>query len=120
MSPKSPEDLLFAGTHGWVAALEKFTGKEVWRTSLPKTGWSVVTLLHEDGVLFAATGGRVFALNPATGEIAWENGMSGLGSSHFCLATTRQSPNAGAMPLPQIAQSQEEQAASSGAASSTT
>jgi hypothetical protein len=104
----APGDLLFIGTHGWVAALEKFTGRELWRTSLPKTGWSVVTLLHEDGVLFAASGGHAFAINPMNGEIAWENPLSGLGNGHLCLATVAQSPNAGATPVPQIAQSEED------------
>jgi len=116
MPQTPPEDLLFVGTHGWVAALHKYTGAEAWRTNLPRTGWNVVTLLHEDGVLFAATGGHVFAINPATGEIAWNNELKGLGTSHLCLATLRQSPNAGAAPLPQIAQSAEQEAAGHGAA----
>jgi outer membrane protein assembly factor BamB len=115
MKPTPSEDLLFVGTHGYVAALNKFTGAEAWRTSLPKTGWSVVTLLHEDGVLFAGTGGQVFALNPATGEIAWNNTLPGLGSSHLCLATIRASPNAGAAPLPQIAQALEQSSSNQGA-----
>lgn len=116
MPPTAPEDLLFVGTHGWVVALHKFTGAEAWRTNLPHTGWNVVTLLHEDGVLFAATGGHVFALNPANGEIAWTNSLKGLGTSHLCLATVRQSPNAGAAPLPQIAEIEVQQAASHGTA----
>jgi len=107
------EDLLFVGTHGWVAALNKFTGREIWRVNLPKTGWSVVTLLHEDGVLFAACGGHVFAMNPTTGEVAWDNSLPGLGTSHLCLATARQSPNAGSTPIPQIAQSEEQSRQSS-------
>src|SRR5262245_29269351 len=115
MAPTTPEDLLFVGTHGWVAALHKFSGAELWRTSLPGTGWNVVSLLHEDGVLFAASGGQVFALNPLTGEIAWKNELKGLGSSHVCLATVRQSPPSGAMPLPQIAQAKAETAATHGA-----
>jgi len=116
MPQTPPEDLLFVGTYGWVAALHKFTGAEAWRTNLPRTGWSVVTLLHEDGVLYAATGGQVFALNPANGEIAWKNELKGLGNSHLCLATVRQSPHAGAAPLPQIAQAEAQEAAGQGAA----
>jgi len=108
--PAAPalSDLLFCGTHGWVVAVHKFTGSEVWRTSLPRTGWSIVTLLFEEGVLFAATGGRVFALNPLTGEIAWKNELGGLGGGHLCLATILQAPNAGAAPIPQIVQSDDD------------
>src|SRR5262249_30234817 len=83
MSPTSPEDLLFAGTHGWVAALNKFTGKEAWCTSLPKTGWSGGTLLHEDGVLFAATGGPLRRPSPASGGAAGTNRRGGPGPEPF-------------------------------------
>src|SRR5262245_37899038 len=84
-----PFELLFVGTHGYVAAIHRFTGKEVWRASLPGTGWSIVSMLVEDGVLYAASKGHVFALDPATGEVFWENALPGLGSDHACLATMR-------------------------------
>lgn len=62
--------LLFAGTHGHVIALDKATGTEVWRTSLPKTGFSVVSIVHEEGRLLCGAGGRVFALDSESGEIS--------------------------------------------------
>ncbi len=95
------DQLLFAGTHGYVTALNKLTGKEAWRRSLPGTGFSIVTLLFEEGVLYAASGGHVFALNPLNGEIAWENPLQGLGTSALCLATIRSSANASSDPVPQ-------------------
>jgi outer membrane protein assembly factor BamB len=104
--PVDPFQLLFVGTHGHVVAFQKFTGKEVWRTSLPKTGWSLVTLLVEDGVLFASSKGHLFALDPLTGEIFWSNPMSGLGSGHACLATMRQGSDRAGNPLPQVAASE--------------
>jgi outer membrane protein assembly factor BamB len=80
-------ELLFLGTHGHVAALQKSTGNLVWKTSLPSTGYSVVALIVEDGRLFCASGGRAFALDPLTGEILWTNDLPGLGSG-FVFATT--------------------------------
>jgi outer membrane protein assembly factor BamB len=109
MDLPAPADLIFVGTHGWIAALHKFTGAEVWRTSLPKAGWGIVTILHEDGVLYAAAGGHVFALDPATGTIAWHNALSGLGNGHLCLATLRQAPNSSEAPVPQITQAEDEE-----------
>ena len=58
-------ELLFLGTHGHVAALQKSTGNLVWKTSLPSTGYSVVALIVEDGRLFCASGGRAFKAHGA-------------------------------------------------------
>jgi outer membrane protein assembly factor BamB len=94
-----PFELLFVGTHGHVTALHKFTGKEAWRVSLPDTGWSIVSLLVEDGVLYAASKGHVFALDPASGSVFWKNALPGLGHDHACLATLRQGMVASANPV---------------------
>lgn len=87
----APDDLLFLGTHGHVAAIRKASGRRVWTTSLPGTGYNIVSLLHEDGVLYAGAGGHVFALDAASGEVLWHNGLRGLGYGHMTLATTRAS-----------------------------
>lgn len=100
------QELIFIGTYGHVAALRKSTGDVQWSTSLPGTGYGIVTLLHEDGVLFAASGGRTFALEPKGGSILWCNELPGLGSGDICLATVRASANAGQDPLPQHAAAQ--------------
>jgi len=88
------EDLLFVGTYGHVRAVGKKNGRKVWNTSLPGTGYDIVTLLHEDGVLFAASKGRLFALDASTGEILWKNGLRGLSSVRVELATARSSSDA--------------------------
>ncbi|MBL8843554.1 MAG: PQQ-binding-like beta-propeller repeat protein [Planctomycetes bacterium] len=110
------EQRLFVGTHGFVAALEQATGRELWRTSLPDTGYSIVTLLLEAGFLFAASGGHCFALDPESGAIAWHNELKGLGQGALCLATTRVPANASADPIPQHAAAAQQQAAASGGA----
>jgi len=115
-APIRIEELLFVGTHGHVVALDQRTGAERWRRSLPRTGYSVVTLLFEEGRLLAASGGHCFALDPATGEIAWHNSLRGLGNSVVCLATARTPANAGADPLPQIQAAHDAAAAAAGGA----
>ena len=86
-SKPTPSDLLFLGTYGHVTAVSKRTGRKVWSTSLPKTGWEVVTLVYEEHALFCATAGRLFALDPSTGEILWKNQLKGLGSGMVFLTT---------------------------------
>ena len=83
--------LLFAGTHGHVAALDKETGRTVWVTSLPRTGYSVVSIVVEDGLVLCASGGRVFALDPSDGWIKWTNDMPGLKTGLVYLATGQSS-----------------------------
>lgn len=100
-------DHLFIGTYGHVAALEKATGREVWRTSLPGTGYRIVTLLHEGGTLFAASRGHVFALDPADGRILWENGLGGLGYDHVFMTTERATTGSGADLLARAAADEE-------------
>ena len=81
--------ILFVGGFGYVTAMDKLTGEEVWRTSLPGTGYRFVNLLIEDGAVFAASGGRLFSLSPDNGEIRWQNYMPGLGYDCFALATMK-------------------------------
>ena len=80
---------LFVATHGYVVALDRRDGTEVWRTNLRGTGWGPVTLLVDEGIVFAATKGQVFALHPATGEVFWRKKLAGLGYSWASLATAR-------------------------------
>lgn len=83
--------LLFVGTYGNVRAVELETGRDLWTTSLPNTGYQLVTLLYESGRLYAGSKGKLFALEPQTGAILWENSLDGLGYDHMTLATISQS-----------------------------
>lgn len=86
--------LIFLGTHGYVLALEKEKGREVWRTSLPGTGYSIVSIIYEDGQLLCASGGHAFGLDPENGEILWHNNLAGLGHGLIYM-TTVDSPTDG-------------------------
>lgn len=110
---EGPERLLFVGTHGHVLALEKTTGQRVWERSLPRTGYSVVSIVYEDGALYCASGGRVFALDPATGDVRWENYLPGMGSGLVYL-TTMQSNDTEAVMATLAAQVEQRRRAASG------
>ena len=103
------DDMLFVGTHGHVAALRKSDGQLLWKGSLPKTGYQVVSLILEDGLLLCASGGRVFALAPADGRILWQNDLKGMGTGRVVLATARQPAPA---PIAGIEEEAEEEQAS--------
>ncbi len=79
-------DYLFLGTHGHVSAIDRDTGREVWRVSLPSTGYQIVSLIVDGERLFAASKGYLFCLDVGTGDILWKNSMPGLGHSHVYIA----------------------------------
>ncbi len=107
---------VFAGLHGHVVALEQATGAEVWRTSLPSTGYNVSAIVVESGRLLCASGGHVFALDPTDGKIHWHNSMKGLGNGVVYL-TTANSNSTEAM-FSVLAQAERDRQAHAAAASS--
>ena len=104
------EHLLFAGTHGHVIAIDKRNGDTVWETSLPSTGYSVVSIVLEDDLLFCASGGLVFALDPTDGGIVWENPMPGMGRGIVYLTTQRSSQPGGMTAMAQAARNAQQSA----------
>jgi outer membrane protein assembly factor BamB len=71
------KSLILTGIKGHVIALDKATGREVWRIKLKRADF--VNLLTDGNHVFAATSGEVFCLDGATGSILWNNPMKGLG-----------------------------------------
>ena len=95
---RNHDDVLFVGTHGHVSALDKRTGNELWRTSLPRTGYMIVSIVYEDETLFVGSGGHVFALDPSNGHILWKNKLPGLHHGRV-LVTTKRASSVGTMVL---------------------
>lgn len=69
--------LLFIGIKGCVVALDKSTGREVWRAKLG--GSDFVNVAVEDNSIYATTRGEVFCLSVPSGEIRWHNSLKGSG-----------------------------------------
>jgi len=87
-----PHDhLLFAGTHGHVVAIDKASGKTVWKTKLPDSSYQVVSILYEDGSVFCAARGFVYALDPDDGRFLWTNDLPGLRHGIVVLNTAQSS-----------------------------
>jgi outer membrane protein assembly factor BamB len=74
--------IVYVGLKATVAALDRRTGTEVWRTPL-KGGVgrssSFVTLYRDGDILYAGVGGEVWALDPKSGAIVWHNPLKGFG-----------------------------------------
>ena len=109
------EDILFVGVNGYVAALSKGDGTELWRTKLREDGLVLgghrfVTVMAEGERVYAHTYGRLFCLDALTGEQLWENELSGLGYDFAMLAVT----GASSPPLPAIVERRSEAASDSG------
>ena len=78
--------VLYIGTNRYIAALDPRTGEEVWRTKLPHSGPTIVTILIKDRNLFVGHAGRVYCLDKRSGEVQWENGLSRMGYHPVLLA----------------------------------
>lgn len=83
-------EFLYLGGRGWVIALDKRTGAEIWRTSI-KTGWfrlggSFVNLVEGAEFLFAIYSGHVNCLSKTDGSILWQQKVRDLGLSLISMA----------------------------------
>jgi len=77
--------LIYVGIRGYVLALDRATGTEVWRTTLK--GQDFINLALTDGELLATARGELYCLDPATGMIRWHNPLKGLGWGLVSIAT---------------------------------
>jgi outer membrane protein assembly factor BamB len=68
---------LYIGVKGSVLALNKDTGKELWRRHLK--GSSFVTLAIESDAIYAHTYGNLYCIDKVKGNIKWDDSLSGLG-----------------------------------------
>jgi outer membrane protein assembly factor BamB len=79
----STHDIIFIGIKHSVVALERATGREVWRTKLPSAG-GFVTVLCDGRNIFAGSSGKMYGLD-LNGNLLWKNELSGLGYGLICL-----------------------------------
>lgn len=98
------KDFLVIGIANHILAIDKSTGKEIWRTKLPEVMLSNIPLdpfaeaalpkisLHvvEDKI-YAGYYGRLYCLEARTGKILWKNNLKGLGNGFVTLASVRES-----------------------------
>ena len=81
------DQLVFVGLNGWVASLDRDTGKIVWSNSKLDSGYT--TLLLDGDRLIVSTNGYLYCLDPQDGKIVWKNPMKGYGTGIAYLVSTR-------------------------------
>jgi outer membrane protein assembly factor BamB len=79
--------LIFVGLNGWVCALDRDTGEQVWCCSELKSGYT--TLLLDGDRLIASTNGYVYCLDPQNGKVVWSNPLRGFGTGVAHLVSSR-------------------------------
>jgi outer membrane protein assembly factor BamB len=110
----APSENLFIGIRGYVLAIDRTTGKELWTTSLK--GAEFVNVVLDGDQLFAASKGRLYRLDPGTGGILWENGLTGMG---WGLVSIAQTGNGNLMAMEEKRRQDQEAAAASTTAATT-
>ncbi len=79
------EETVYLGIHGFVIALDRSTGKELWRVRL--IGSDFVNVVLDRDQLLVTTKGEVFCLDAGTGEVRWQNKLTGLGLGLVTIVT---------------------------------
>jgi outer membrane protein assembly factor BamB len=82
---------LVIGTNGYVAAIDRQSGAEIWRADISGNmfsgpGRNDVTVLVADGVVFAGSHGHLLRLDLQTGRELWRNELTGMGHDDVALA----------------------------------
>lgn len=78
-------EVIYVGIRGTVAALDRNTGAELWRSDLK--GLDFVNVVLDGDRVLAATKGELFCLDAITGRILWNNELKGLGRGLMTVAT---------------------------------
>jgi outer membrane protein assembly factor BamB len=78
-------DAIYIGIRGTVLALDRATGKEIWRAGLK--GMDFVNVVVDGDKIIATTKGEMFCIDAATGQILWNNELRGLGRGLVSVAT---------------------------------
>ena len=97
---------IFPGIRGAVVALDRGTGRQLWKAALK--GSDFVNVLLDNDRVMAATKGEVFCLDPATAQVLWHNQLPGEGWGLITIATA--SGSSSAMPPFREKQRQDEAA----------
>ena len=84
-------DDLYIAIRSTVVRIRKSDGSEVWRTKLPRSSSTLVTLAVESDAIYASAGGEVYRLHPDSGSIMWTSELPSLGRGTVLIATTAES-----------------------------
>lgn len=77
---ESTPELLYVASGKTISALDRFSGRPVWRVKLPRLlGGNISMLLPQGAELYVGRGGYVYCMDRFSGRVLWERGLTGSG-----------------------------------------
>ena len=74
-------ELLYAAIGRTVIAMDRFSGRPVWRVKLPRLlGGNISMLLPHGNELYLSRGSYIYCLDSPTGVVLWERGAGASGN----------------------------------------
>lgn len=74
-------ELLYAGVGRTVVAMDRFTGRPVWRIKLPRLlGGNISMILPHGNEVYVGRGGYVYCIDRFNGAVLWERGTQASGN----------------------------------------
>jgi len=72
------DEILFVATGGFVVALSKTTGQELWRSEV-SSSMAMTTITYDPvvNILYLSSNGKVYGVSPTNGKIIWKNNLPG-------------------------------------------
>lgn len=80
------QEMLFLGIKGYVLALRRDSGQQLWET---KVGSGFVNVVMEGDRLYSLCQGEICCLDPLTGKQLWKNPLRGYGLGLATIAFDR-------------------------------
>jgi len=76
--PVRPDEILYIVAGGFVVALSKAIGRELWRSEVTY-GTAMITITYDTvtNMLYVSSNGKVYGVNSIDGKIIWKNGLPG-------------------------------------------
>src|SRR4029079_12270954 len=109
-------ELLYAGVGRTVIALDRFSGRPVWRVKLPRLlGGNISMILPHAGEIFVGRGGYIYCLDRRSGMCLWKRGTSASGNMFLLAAPGGDTPQQQAAAVHAAMQAQEAGAAAAAA-----
>lgn len=102
-------ELLYTGAGRTVVALDRLTGRPVWRRKLPRLFGGLLTLAVYGDEVYIGRGGYIYCLDRWKGDVLWERGITATGATVLMAlpgmdaagaAAAEESTSAGAGPTP--------------------
>jgi len=78
--PLRSDEILYIAAGGFVVALSKAIGRELWRSEVNHS-MSMTTITYDPvtNMLYVSSYGKVYCVNPIDGKIIWKNSLHGHG-----------------------------------------